>query len=174
MYIRNWIRWTGRHFPCFLPGRLRKNGTITYLSYSFTNMNVINHVSCSVQAPRSLVPRGSDLVFFYITHNVIRYAYELETLTFVESDRKSRAVFFNLNLSEDAMECIIVLSDWHSSFNCLLPPVFFTDGDEEIAAAVWSLPYSSSVKHLLSKLHVFDQNIKTQYNPSSVWWKRNE
>lgn len=143
---------------------LKDQGAVEYLSYGLTKSNVLEYVTWSFNGSYATISRQGDIIFWDSTHNMTKYCYKLATFTAVDSENRSRAVMFNLGLSEDSTQCHRILTEWYQAFGCSLLPVIFTDGDEAMHSALLRLPYR--VTHILCIFHLFDTNVKAFIGPS--------
>ncbi len=151
---------------CVLTSRTEAQGIIEYLKVSLNDKSgVLTSAIWSYQRSSETVARCGDVLYWDSTRNTTKYSYKLSTFTVVDSECSSRAVLFCLTLRETAEECKAMLVAWHLAFNSRLPKVIFSDGDEAIHVAIFSVPYASEIKHLICIFHLFDMNAKERGQP---------
>lgn len=140
-----------------------KDGDLDYLHVKVGDQNILTEVIWSYKGSQELVERCGELLFWYSTHNMTPYTFKLASFVIVDSEGKSRSVFFRLGLTETVEDCSNLISHWHKAFNMKLPKVIFSDGDEGISGSLLSLDYE--VRHLLCTFHIFDLNVKSKVLP---------
>ena len=144
---------------------MKSNDEIEYLNYGLTKNRTLKYLTWSFSGSKKVVHRCGDIVFWDSTHNLTKYYYKFSTFTVIESENKSRSVFFNLGLSEDFEQCQRILVEWHRAMDCTLPNVIVTDGDDAMTAAISEIPYEENILHMLCTFHLFDMNVKKKVQP---------